>query len=84
VPVGVGGHWPAPPPNPGTQGGGPSGPGAKLDPPPATSSPSQLPLEPRGRTVANIAVSGPSDRAAGLNKHTQNTPAGAGRCGRFC
>jgi hypothetical protein len=44
----------------------PSGPGPKLDPPDHTKpSPAQLLTGPRGRTVANIAASGPSDRAAG-------------------
>jgi hypothetical protein len=54
VPVGVTGHRP---PNQAAQG--PS------CPPRTTPSPSQLPTGPRGRTVANIAASGPSDRAAG-------------------
>jgi hypothetical protein len=34
--------------------------------PRTTSSPAQLLTGPRGRTAANIAASGPSDRAAGL------------------
>ena len=48
------------PPNPAAR------PGAKLDPPDHTQPTTQLLTGPRGRTVANIAASGPSDRAAGL------------------
>jgi hypothetical protein len=54
VPVGVTGHRT---PNPATQG--PSW------TPQTTSTPSQLPPRPRGRTVANISPLGLPDRAAG-------------------
>jgi hypothetical protein len=54
VPVGVTGHRTH------------SSPGVKLDPPDHKNPPPQLLTGPRGRTVANTAASGPSDRAAGL------------------
>jgi hypothetical protein len=50
------------PPNPAAQG--PSW------TPRTTPRPDQLPPGPRGRTVANIAASGPSDRAAGPGLNT--------------
>jgi hypothetical protein len=47
----------------------PRGRGAKLDPPDRGPHPAPIPTqlltEPRGRTAANTAASGPSDRAAG-------------------
>jgi hypothetical protein len=39
--------------------------GHRTQRPRGTPSPSQLPLGPRGRTVANTAAPGSSDRAAG-------------------
>jgi hypothetical protein len=56
VPVGVTGHRTQ---RPRGQVGPPG--------PRTTPSPTQLLTEPRGRTAANTAASGPSDRAAGQN-----------------
>jgi hypothetical protein len=42
-------------------------PRGQVGPPRTTPSPSQLLTGPRGRTAANIAASGPSDRTAGHN-----------------
>jgi hypothetical protein len=58
------------PPNPAAQG--PSW------PPRTTSSPAQLLTGPRGRTAANIAASGPSDRAAGRRQDSMATPGNFG------